>query len=47
MASIKLNRKTDGEEVSVDDHPALRKLVADGISKPLQHMLAAEEASTA
>jgi len=44
--AVKLDRHIDGEEVSIDDHPAMRKLVASEFSDPLQHLIAAEEATT-
>lgn len=41
--AVKLDRQIDGEDIAVDDHPAMRKLAASDFCDPLQHLLAAEE----
>ncbi|MBO9354445.1 hypothetical protein GG851_10595 [Bordetella petrii] len=44
-SALKLDRQFDGEDIAVDDHPAMRKLAASDFCDPLQHLIAAEEAT--
>lgn len=41
--ALKLDRQIDGEEVAVDDHPAIRRLAATDFCDPLRHLIAAQE----
>ncbi len=43
--AVKLDKQIDGEDFAVDDHPAMRKLAASDFCDPLQHLIAAEEAT--
>ncbi|KXA74400.1 hypothetical protein [Bordetella hinzii] len=42
-SALKLDRQFDGEDIAVDDHPAMRKFAASDFCDPLQHLIAAEE----
>ena len=44
-SALKLDKQFDGEDVAVDDHPAMRRLAASDFCDPLQHLIAAEEAT--
>jgi len=41
--AVKLDQQIDGEDIAVDDQPAMRKLAASDFCDPLQHLIAAEE----
>lgn len=43
--AVKLDKQIDGEDIAVDDHPAMRKLAASDFCDLLQHLIAAEEAT--